>query len=159
MAWLGGRTDPCKSRRRYIENLDAMPYPAWDLIDIPRYRKFMRMSGCGINNYAVLFTSRACPYRCSYCHKIFGKGFRAHSPERVLTEIQMLHDTYGVREFEIVDDIFNCDLPRAKRIFDLIAESGMKIRFTFPNGIRGDHADEEFFTKHAARGQFSWLSP
>jgi radical SAM superfamily enzyme YgiQ (UPF0313 family) len=150
LAWRENGSIHVNPRLRYIENLDAMPYPAWDLIDIPRYRKFVRMSGCGINNYVVLFTSRACPYQCLYCHKIFGKGFRARSPESVLTEIQMLHDTYGVREFEIVDDIFNCDLPRAKRIFDLIAESGMKIRFTFPNGIRADHVDEEFFKK--ARG-------
>jgi len=152
LAWRENGSVHVNPRLRYIENLDAMPYPAWDLIDIPRYRKFDRMSRSGIGNYMVLFTSRACPYQCLYCHKIFGKGFRARSPENVLNEIQMLHDTYGVREFEIVDDIFNCDLPRAKRIFDLIAESGMKIHFTFPNGFRGDHADEEFFAKARRAG-------
>ena len=152
LAWRENGSVHVNPRLRYIENLDAMPHPAWNLIDIPRYRKFDRMSRSGIGNYMVLFTSRACPYQCLYCHKIFGKGFRARSPENVLNEIQMLHDTYGVREFEIVDDIFNCDLPRAKRIFDLIAESGMKIHFTFPNGFRGDHADEEFFAKARRAG-------
>jgi radical SAM superfamily enzyme YgiQ (UPF0313 family) len=152
LAWRENGSVHVNPRLRYIENLDAMPYPAWDLIDIPRYRKFVRMSRCGISNYMVLFTSRACPYQCLYCHKIFGKDFRARSPENVLAEIQMLHDTYGVREFEIIDDIFNCDLPRAKRIFDLIAETGMKIRFTLPNGFRGDHADEEFFAKARRAG-------
>jgi anaerobic magnesium-protoporphyrin IX monomethyl ester cyclase len=152
LAWRENGSIHVNPRLRYIENLDAMPYPAWDLVDIPRYRKFVRMSRCGSSNYVVLFTSRACPYQCLYCHKIFGKGFRARSPENVLAEIKMLHDTYGVREFEIVDDIFNCDLPRAKRIFDLIAESGMKIRFTLPNAFRGDHADEEFFAKARRAG-------
>ncbi len=152
LAWRENGSVHVNPHLRNIENLDGMPYPAWDLIDIPRYRKFVRMSRCGISNYMVLFTSRACPYRCIYCHKIFGKGFRARSPENVLAEIRILHDTYGVREFEIVDDIFNCDLPRAKRIFDLIVESGMKIRFTLPNGFRGDHADEEFFSKARRAG-------
>ena len=152
LAWRESGSVKVNPRLRYIENLDAMPYPAWDLIDIPGYRKFVRMSRCGLSNYMVLFTSRACPYQCCYCHKIFGKGFRARSPENVLAEIQTLHDTYGVSEFEIVDDTFNCDLPRAKRIFDLIAESGMKIHFAFPNGIRGDHADEEFFAKARRAG-------
>ena len=152
LAWRENGSVHVNPRRRHIENLDAMPYPAWDLIDIPSYRKFERMSRMGISDYMVLFTSRACPYRCLYCHKIFGKGFRARSPENVLTEIRMLHDTYGMREFEIIDDIFNCDLRRAKRIFDLIAESGMKIRFTFPNGIRGDLGDEEFFAKARRAG-------
>lgn len=152
LAWRENGSIHVNPRLRYIENLDAMPYPAWDLIDIPRYRKFVRMSRYGNSNYVVLFTSRACPYQCLYCHKIFGKGFQARSPENVLAEIKMLHDTYGVREFEIVDDIFNCDLPRAKRIFDLIAESGMKIHFTLPNAFRGDHADEEFFAKARRAG-------
>jgi radical SAM superfamily enzyme YgiQ (UPF0313 family) len=139
-------------RERYIEDLDAMPFPAWDLIDIHRYRMFDRMSRSGMGDYMVIFTTRACPFKCIYCHKMFGKGFRRRSPESVLAEIRELHDRHGIREFEIIDDIFNCDLPRAKRIFDMIAESGMKISFTFPNGIRGDHADEEFFIKARRAG-------
>ncbi len=153
LAWRENGSVRMNPHLRYIENLDAMPYPAWDLVDIPRYRKFDRMSrGSGGGNYMVLFTSRCCPFQCVYCHTIFGKGFRARSPENVLAEIRTLYDSYGLREFEIVDDIFNCDLPRAKRIFDLIIESGMKIRFTFPNGIRGDYADEEFFFKARRAG-------
>lgn len=152
LAWRENGSVRVNPRQRHIEDLDSMPFPAWDLIDIPRYRKFDRMSRSGMNDYMVLFTSRACPYHCLYCHKIFGKRFRARSPENVLQEIRTLYDTYGVREFEIVDDIFNCDLPRAKRIFDLIIESGMKIRFALPNGIRGDHADAEFFAKARRAG-------
>jgi len=83
---------------------------------------------------------------------MFGKGFRTRSPENVLAEIRTLYEQHNVRELEIVDDIFNCDLPRAKQIFDMILESGMKIRFTFPNGIRGDYADEEFFVKARRAG-------
>ena len=152
LAWRDSGAIRVNPRRSHIEDLDAMPFPAWDLVDISIYRKFDRMSRSGINDYMVLFTSRACPYQCVYCHKIFGKLFRARSPENVIAEIRMLHDTYGVREFEIVDDIFNCDLPRAKRIFNLIIESGMKIRFALPNGIRGDHADEEFFSRARRAG-------
>ena len=152
LAWRQNGFIRANPRRRHVEDLDALPFPAWDLVDIPSYRRFDRMSRSGINDYMVLFTSRACPYQCLYCHKIFGKSFRARSPENVVAEIRALYDTYGVREFEIIDDIFNCDLPRAKRIFDLIIESGMKIRFALPNGIRGDHADEEFFAKARRAG-------
>jgi len=152
LAWRQNGSIRVNPRQRHVEDLDAMPFPAWDLVDIPGYRRFDRMSRSGIDDYMVLFTSRACPYHCLYCHKIFGKGFRARSPENVVAEIRVLYDTYGVREFEIVDDIFNCDLPRAKRIFDLILESGMRIRFALPNGIRGDHADEEFFAKARRAG-------
>jgi anaerobic magnesium-protoporphyrin IX monomethyl ester cyclase len=134
-------------RQRFVQDLDSLPFPAWDLIPLRRYKQFTRMSHMGRGDYMALFTSRACPFQCVYCHNLFGKKFRKRSPENVLEEIRQLHDTYGIREFEILDDIFNCDLDRAKRICDLIIQSGMRIRLTFPNGIRGDHMDEEFITK------------
>jgi len=128
----------------YIRDLETLPFPAWDLIDIPRYRSFDRMSQSGVEDYMVIFTSRACPFKCTYCHEMFGKTFRNRSPENVLAELRELHDHYGIREFEIIDDIFNCDLRRAKKIFQMIIDSDMKLRLTFPNGIRGDAIDEEF---------------
>ena len=152
LAWRENGSVRINPRQRYVEDLDAMPFPAWDLIDIPRYRKFVRMSRCGVQDYMPIFTTRACPFKCLYCHQMFGKGFRTRSPENVLAEIRTLYEQHNIREFEIIDDIFNCDLPRAKQIFDLIIESGMKIRFTFPNGIRGDYADEEFFLKARRAG-------
>lgn len=139
-------------RQRYIEDLDTLPFPAWDLIPLKVYKKFIRMSRCGTDDYMVLFTTRSCPYHCLYCHQVFGKGFRTRSPENVLAEMRTLYDRYGIRHFEIIDDIFNLDLPRAKRIFDMIAESKMKVRLTFPNGVRGDHMDEEFFIKARRAG-------
>ena len=51
--------------------------------------------------------------------------------------------TYGVREFMIVDDIFNFNLERAKTICRGIVERGLKIHLQFPNGVRGDRFDEE----------------
>lgn len=152
LAWRDNGSVRIAPRQRYVQDLDAMPFPAWDLIDIPRYRDFDRMSRCGSHDYMPIFTTRACPFQCLYCHHMFGKGFRTRSPESVVAEIRMLYEEHNVREFEIIDDIFNCDLPRAKQIFDMIVESGLNIRFTFPNGIRGDNADEEFFIKARRAG-------
>jgi len=139
-------------RRRYVRDLDSLPFPAWDLIDLSRYRSFDRMSRCGTGRYMVLFSTRGCPFECLYCHKVFGKEFRKRSPENVLAEIRALYTRHGVREFEVVDDIFNCDLPRAKRIFQMIADSGMDITLTFPNGVRGDRLDDEFLAKARRAG-------
>ncbi len=152
LAWRENGSVRINPRQRYVEDLDALPFPAWDLIDIPAYRRFDRMSRSGVKDYMVLFTTRACPFKCLYCHKMFGKGLRKRSPESVLAEIRTLHDEYGVTEFEICDDIFNLDLPRAKQIFDMITESDMKLRLTFPNGVRGDRLDEEFLIKARQAG-------
>jgi len=152
LAWREGDELRVRPQTRFVEELDDLPFPAWDLVDIPAYAKYERMSRIGTHRYMGIFTTRACPYKCVYCHRMFGKKLRARSPENVVAEIRKLHDDHGVRELEIVDDCFNFDLPRAKAIFDLIAASGMKLRLMFPNGVRGDRLDEEFMIKGRAAG-------
>jgi len=95
--------------------------------------------------YATLFTSRGCPYKCSYCHDLFTKKFRWRSAEDVVAEIAFLVDNHGVVEFQIVDDIFNLHKPRLKRIFALVKERypDKRLYFSFPNGLRGDIIDRE----------------
>jgi radical SAM superfamily enzyme YgiQ (UPF0313 family) len=99
-----------------------------------------------------IFTSRGCPYRCIYCHDLFGKRFRGRKPELVWEEIRFLHDRYGIREFMVEDDIFNMDLDRAKRICDLVIDSGLELGFQFGNGVRLERFDEELMRKLAQAG-------
>jgi len=152
IAWRSNGEIKINPRTNYIENLDSLPFPAWDLIDLEKYRHYDRMSRIGSGKYTGILTSRSCPYKCIYCHNLFGKKFRKRSPENVLEEIKILHDKYGVRELEVIDDCFNLDLKRAKKIFDLIIDSGMKLYLMFPNGVRGDNLDEEFISKARKAG-------
>lgn len=103
--------------------------------------------------WAVLTTSRGCPYDCYYCNKlIFGRKIRYRSPENVLEEIDFLVKKYGIKEISFSDDCFNFDLPRAKKIFDLIITRGYKIKLRFSNGLRADKIDEEFLQKAKKAG-------
>jgi radical SAM superfamily enzyme YgiQ (UPF0313 family) len=68
---------------------------------------------------------------------------RAHSAERTLAEVKMLHDRYGITHFQIIDDIFNLDRARAMKFFDLVVREGLKLVISFPNGLRGDRVDRE----------------
>jgi anaerobic magnesium-protoporphyrin IX monomethyl ester cyclase len=139
-------------RAEHYVCLDDLPLPAYDLVPLREYKKHPRFSRTGRKDYMSLFTSRACPYRCIYCHDIFGKTFRARSPRSLLAEIRYLHDAYGMREFDIFDDIFNFDRARVIEICDRIIESGMKITLAFPNGVRGDLLDLEQLRKLKAAG-------
>jgi len=127
-----------------IEDLDALPFPAWDLVDFELLSRLPRI-GWIIRNrpYFSIFSSRGCPYQCTYCHKIFGKRFRSRSPENVLLEIDRLHEEHGVREIQFFDDIFNLEKDRVISICRGIAERDYKLALTFPNGLRGDILDEE----------------
>ena len=118
------------------------------------------MSRCGgIHDYMPIFTTRACPFECIYCHQMFGKGFRTRSPENVLAEIRTLYEKHNVREFEIIDDIFNCDLQRAKQIFDMIIESGMNIRFTSPTASAATMLMRSSSSRPGGQARSSWPSP
>jgi len=145
--------------REFIQNLDILPLPAWDLLDHEEYFKAMYHPNLPVylnarREVCSIFTSRACPYGCIFCHTIFGKKFRAPSPEKTVTEIEYLYRVFGIRQFDIRDDIFNLDKKRVHRICDLIIEKGLDIKMTFPNGLRGDIMDEELVLKLKKAGMF-----
>lgn len=123
-----------------IDDLDALPLPAWDAIPIETYSRMYNFNDLPLVKplHVPLLTSRGCPYRCSYCHNTLGKQFRPRSPDSVLCEIELLHDRYGVSEFHVVDDIFNFDGDRVMAICRGIRRRGLDIALTFPNGVRGE---------------------
>jgi anaerobic magnesium-protoporphyrin IX monomethyl ester cyclase len=130
--------------RPLIKNLDEIPVLDYQLVDFKKINQGHVDFSFRYNMpHANLFTSRGCPYQCIYCHQVFGKKFRAHSPERIIAEIRMLYDNYGINDFQILDDIFNLDKSRAREFFELIIQSGLSIVLSFPNGLRGDILDKE----------------
>ena len=124
--------------------LDEMPFPAWDLIDHAKYHQVPRGGVIYAHKeFATMFSSRACPWRCTYCHNSYGKTFRERSAENVLAEIDHLVQQYGVKELVFMDDIFNFRPERAKTIARGLIERDYGLKLTFPNGFRGDILDEE----------------
>jgi anaerobic magnesium-protoporphyrin IX monomethyl ester cyclase len=145
--------------RAFIDDLDSIPMPAWDLVDHEKYFEMLYMPDVPLYHYArreigFIFTSRACPYRCTFCHSIFGKKFRAQSPEKTLAEMEYLYHKIGIRQFSFADDVFNLDRNRVLRICKLIREKGLDIKMDFPNGLRGDIMDEELVEIMRAAGMY-----
>jgi anaerobic magnesium-protoporphyrin IX monomethyl ester cyclase len=126
-----------------IEDLDALPIPAYDLLDMDLYTKYITASPIGRRRNMTVMTARGCPYRCIYCHNIFGKRFRAKSVDKVIEEWSLLAKTYKIRHFEICDDIFNFDRDRLMAICDRVVKENLDIRLSFPTGLRGDRMDGE----------------
>ncbi len=141
--------------RGFIENLDGLPFPAWDLIDIESYFTVEKMNRVYCRKeYMSVFSSRGCPYNCVYCHRIFGKKYRARSPENVVSEIETLYNNDGIQEIDFIDDAFNIDTERAERICELLVEKGLDLKITFPNGIRGDIISERLLRKMKEAGTY-----
>lgn len=95
------RTPP----RPFLKDLDALPRPAWDLVEWDRYRRAWRSRH---GYHAVnLATTRGCPYHCNWCAKpIYGQRYAVHSAARVAEEMAWLKRTYAPDQFSFVDDIF-----------------------------------------------------
>ena len=146
LSWRGGaeRRFAINEGEDVIADLDTLPMPAWDLVPFDKYARRPNMNASlRAKRYAPLFTSRGCPYRCSYCHDLFGKKFRWRSAENVLKEIELLTGRYRVGEFQIVDDIYNLHKPRMREIARrVIGRYGRRaLFFCFPNGVRADIID------------------
>lgn len=148
----GGRLEhnPCREPER---DLDSLPPPDWELAPPGSYTTGIPHSPLLYGQpYAKVLTSRGCPYACVYCHNTHGKAFRAHSPGRVVAEVKALREKYGVRNFEITDDIFNLDKARAKAILRGLAAGVPDAALFFSNGLRADVLDAELIDLLRAAG-------
>lgn len=92
-------------RRPDIRDLDRLPFPAWDLVDVPRYRRiWMQRHGYFSMN---MVTTRGCPFHCNWCAKpIWGQRYNSRSPDNVAAELAWLKEAYHPDHIWFVDDIF-----------------------------------------------------
>ncbi len=114
--------------RGVIADLDALPFPAWDLVDVPRYRRLWReRHGYFSMNMA---TTRGCPYHCNWCAKpIWGQRYHARSPENVVAELAWLKRTYAPDHIAFADDILGLKPGWIQRFAQLVEENGAGVPF------------------------------
>jgi radical SAM superfamily enzyme YgiQ (UPF0313 family) len=114
--------------RDIIRDLDALPRPAWDLVDVDRYRAIWR----GRHGYFSMnvSTTRGCPYHCNWCAKpIYGQRYTARSPESVVDEIAWLKATYRPDHLWMADDIFGLKPGWVERFAHLTAAKKAAVPF------------------------------
>ena len=139
LAWRTARGEVRRSAPRpFLADLDSLPFPDWDAVDLTRFWNRPSMATVGVRPYMTMFTSRGCPYRCTYCHNLFGKRFRARSPENVVAEVQEIVRRYGPIDLEVLDDIANLKRERLDAILQGLLDRDLHPRISFPNGVRTD---------------------
>jgi anaerobic magnesium-protoporphyrin IX monomethyl ester cyclase len=91
--------------RQSIKDLDALPFPAWDLIDVEQYRVAWTAAH-GRLSWNVC-TSRGCPYACNWCAKpVFGRRYTQRSAATVAEELAQLRRAVAPDHVWFADDIF-----------------------------------------------------
>lgn len=91
-------------RRPYILNLDELPVPARDMIDMDQYLSFW-LENYGYSSLTIT-VARGCPYGCEWCaESVHGATFRQRSPESVVAEVKALMEAYDIDRLRVVDDV------------------------------------------------------
>ena len=119
------------ARRDFMQDLDSLPYPAWDLLsNLPKdYRP-------AVINYKAfpstsLITSRGCPARCAFCDtKVFGTKYRINSAGYVLGMISHLKERYGIKDICFYDDVFTIFKKRLVEICDGLKDKRFKVSWS-----------------------------
>lgn len=114
--------------RQVMRELDELPPPAWDLVNLEPYRNtWMKHQGYFSLNFV---TTRGCPYKCNWCAKpIYGNRYNSHSPEKVAELIQSLHQKTGFNHMWFADDIFGLKPGWLRDFNAAMKKRGLKIPY------------------------------
>ena len=139
-----------------IENLDDIPLPARDLVDISKYPGWFFRKRAPETHF---LSSRGCPYNCFFCSnpvwKVKKPWIRFRSPQSVVDEIEQLHKEYGINEFFDQCDEFNANVRHAIAVCDEIIRRKLKISWKVQLTARARNLPEELIAKMAESG--CWL--
>jgi len=138
-------------------DIDELGMPAWSLMPPDSYPHAPHGAFFKRFPVAPILTSRGCPYSCGFCSvpQLVGRKMRYRSPQVVCDELQLLRDSFGVREFQIVDDNFTISRKHALGICEEIVARGLVMPWSCPNGVRIDALDDELLDAMQAAGCYS----
>jgi radical SAM superfamily enzyme YgiQ (UPF0313 family) len=123
--------------------LEELPIPDFNDLPVKNYRSWF-----GEGPWMTLFSSRGCPGRCQYCliggstvFRGYGRGLRFQSAARIVAEVKVLVEKYGVRHITFWDDCFTINRDRVVEFCRLVKESGLLFRWSCMS--RADLIDDE----------------
>lgn len=121
------------NERDPVPDLDDLPFPAWDLIDMDAYFEAWGQLDSvqpglrGVN----LSGSRGCPFTCTFCaetlHTMFGRKLRQRSPESIVAELVEIKAKYNLEAFWLTDDTFTTNRKYVEHFCDVLEDSGLDL--------------------------------
>jgi radical SAM superfamily enzyme YgiQ (UPF0313 family) len=133
--------------RPFIENLNELPFPAWHLIDVDRYR--LPLKG---RPFLMVAPLRGCPFQCSFCtcHTYYGARLRTRSVESVLAEIAHDRERFGVSDFFFWAETFVVNKNYVRELCRAMLERGVRIAWTANSRV--DTVDADLLSLMARAG-------
>ncbi len=155
-----------------VTDLDNdMPGIAWDLLPMSEYRacNWHSFGDMKRKPYAAIYTTLGCPFHCTFCciqspfkegEKVLGmKGsinsYRFWSPQRVIEEIDLLVNKYGIRNIKFADEMFVLNMKHVHAIAELIIQRGYDLNIWAYARIDTVKSDEDL--GRLKKAGFNWL--
>ncbi len=133
-----------------LADIDSLGLPARHLLDMAEYTKKSKYLIRGVSLRGTsIFTSRGCPYSCTFCAGplAFGRGVRFHSVPHVIREIEELVADYRIEGLYFADDMFSSRRDRALAICDELIKRGLNKKLVFAVQLKVTVADETLLLK------------
>ena len=134
-----------------VENLDELPFPAWDLLDLETYIDPPIFDGAHMG----VMTSRGCPWHCIFCASgvTWGSTVRFRSAENVIEELEQIVHKLGIRNIMFYDDTFTMNKKNFLKICNGIVKRNLNLKYY--SQVRVDTIDEEVAAALAESGCIS----
>lgn len=155
LIWRDGDRNVRANPKASVEDLDEIPFPAWDLLDPSRYRSGYSFMTRKLPA-APMSMTRGCPYHCTFCssHLISGRKVRQRSVGNIIEEIKLLRRNHGVRTIDIVDENFAFDRQLVVEFCEHLLREDLGVEWNCPYGVRLTSLDEEVVRLMARSGCF-----
>ena len=140
-----------------VDDLDALPLPAYDLIDMAAFQTFLgRVAKAGHKReifacdppLLACKTARGCAFRCNFCTSnpwsrqgVSGRSYRSHGAEYLLAHATLLRERYGITHLVVLDELANGSAAHFSSILDVAQQ--LHLRLEFPNGVRADRLTQQ----------------
>jgi len=139
-----------------IKDLDSVPFPARDLVDMESYIKIGAPYApfSYKKRVAQILATRGCPNKCNFCSTVsyWGRVLRFRSVDNIIGEMRILKDKYGIEEIQFVDDNMTANKKFARELFTRMKEFDFK--WCTPHGLMFNSLDAELIKLMADSGAY-----
>ena len=130
LAYMKGGSIYVTEKRKGVENLDEIPFPAYDLLEMDIYLKNQYGHTSGYKKSLTTSTTRGCVYACTFCAKSFRQyPYRIRSIDNVIAEIKYLKNKYDIDFIAFSDDLFVVSKKRVLDFCERMVNENLKIKW------------------------------
>ena len=129
LAYRDGSAVMINKRRALIDNVNSIPFPAWDLFPIEYYKLIRYPAHVRVNDFALpVISGRGCPFKCTFCYRM-DEGFRPRDCENIIEEISVLKELYGITYIAFWDELLMSSVERTEKLCKGFIKAKLGIRW------------------------------